>query len=243
MRQPLPHRAQSKAAPARASKSLVEEVDTWIFDLDNTLYDATSGLFDQIDQRMGAFIGRMMNVDADEARRIQKGYFMSHGTTLRGLMEDHGVDPGEFLAYVHDIDLTGIEPDFRLRDAVDRLSGRCLIFTNGDTAYAGRVLERLGLAEAMDGIFDIADAGYRPKPAPETYDIFIRQFDIAPERTAMVDDMARNLSPAARMGMRTIWLKTHLPWGAVDIDEAHIDHIIDDLGAWLSGLTAPEDRA
>lgn len=209
------------------------EADVWIFDLDNTLYPAECRLFDQIDVRMGAFISELLSVDRVEARRIQKHYFMEYGTTLRGLMDRHGVAPEEFLAYVHDIDVSGVPRNDRLAQALGQLPGRKLVYTNGSARHAGNILDQLGVSHHMEGVFDIAGADYIPKPDRRSYDRLVELFSVMPDRAVMIEDMARNLIPAAAMGMTTVWLDAGHEWGAADHDPGSIHHTIDDLTAWL----------
>ena len=214
------------------------EADVWIFDLDNTLYPAECRLFDQIDVRMGAFISELLSVDRVEARRIQKLYFMEYGTTLRGLMDRHGVAPEDFLAYVHDIDVSPVPPNARLARALARLDGRKLVYTNGSAKHAGNVLQRLGVAGHFEGVFDIAGADYVPKPDRRAYDRMVELFAVTPGRAVMIEDMARNLIPAAAMGMTTVWLDAGHEWGAADHDPDSIHHTIDDLTDWLEEQVA-----
>jgi putative hydrolase of the HAD superfamily len=212
-------------------------VDAWIFDLDNSLYPASSDLFALIDIRMGAFISQLLGCDAAEARRVQKGYFRDHGTTLAGLMKTHGTDPREFLDYVHDIDMARLAADPRLVAALDRLPGRKFVFTNGDEAYARRVLERIGLANAFDGLHDIHAMDYVPKPDPGAYRAMCDRWDIDPARAAMVEDMARNLVPAKQLGMVTVWIDNGSEQASHEADPAFIDYRIADIGAWLTDIT------
>ena len=212
------------------------DVETWIFDLDNTLYAPRFNLFDQVDERIGGFIARHLGVDRDAARVIQKAYFREHGTTLRGLMLNHGIDPGEFLSFVHDIDVTPVPPSPRLDAALSRLEGRKLIFTNGSTAHAENVMRRLGVSHHFDDIFDIVAADYLPKPDPVPYAVLVARYGIAPERSVLIEDIARNLEPAAALGMTTVWLRNDSEWGRAGSDGDYVDHVIDDLEAWLEGL-------
>ena len=218
-------------------------IDTWIFDLDNTLYPASCNLFAQIDAHMGSFIGDMLGVDADEAHRIQKGFFHAHGTTLRGLMNEHGVDPHDFLARVHDIDLSVVERDSALVDALGRLPGRKLIFTNADLPYARRVLERLGLEDSFEAIHDVHAMDYRPKPDAHAYDRLCKVHGIAPETAIFFEDMARNLPPAKAIGMTTVWIDNGSEQGPQGVADSDIDYRIDDLGAWLGGVVAELEAA
>ncbi|MEM8825350.1 MAG: pyrimidine 5'-nucleotidase [Pseudomonadota bacterium] len=210
--------------------------DFWLFDMDNTLYPADVDLFRHIDERMGAFIAAELSVDRTEARVIQKDFFHRHGTTLRGLMDEHGVEPGRFLDFVHDIDMSALAHDARVADNIARLPGRKLVFTNGDVDYAARVLKRLGLETHFDAVHDIHAMAYRPKPEAAVYDDLVTRFDIRPERAVFVEDMARNLAPAKRLGMTTVWIDNGSESGNYEADMNMIDHVITDLGDWLSDI-------
>ena len=211
-------------------------IDSWIFDLDNSLYPASADLFALIDIRMGEYIQRLLACDPEEARRVQKRHFLEHGTTLAGLMRDHGVDPHDFLDFVHDVDLARITADPALVDALDRLPGRKFVFTNADEAYARRVLDRLGLANAFDGMHDIHAMNYVPKPNPDAYAALCRRLGIAAGRALFVDDMARNLKPAKALGMTTVWLDNGSERGGEDADPGFIDFVANDIGAWLANI-------
>lgn len=209
----------------------------WIFDLDNTLYPPDARLFDQIDLRMGSYIARLLSVDRVEARRIQKAYFHSHGTTLSGLMEAHGVEPNDFLDYVHDIDLEVLEEDRSLVAALAALPGRKLVFTNGDAAYAGRVLAKLGLGDSFEAIHDIRACGYAPKPNPESYAAMCAALAVDPHSALFVEDMARNLRPAKALGMTTVWVNNGSERGAHEAAPEYIDYEIAAVTPWLEQLT------
>ena len=214
----------------------LDHINTWIFDLDNTLYHPKHRLFDQIDAKMGAFISDMFDCDLVEARRIQKGYFHAHGTTLAGLMKDHGVQPDHFLDFVHDIMLDNLEAEIGLRDALAALPGRRLIFTNADATYGMRVLEKLGIADLFDGIFDIHDAAYVPKPAEAPYAAFADRYTINPATSIFFEDMARNLIAAHKLGLTTVWVDNGSESGDRDHDPEYVDHHIDDLVPFLQGV-------
>jgi len=219
----------------------LEAVGVWVFDLDNTLYPASCDLFSLIERRMGAFIAERFGLSPEEARRRQKRFFREHGTTLRGLMVEHAVEPDEFLAYVHAIDLAALAPDPALGRALAALPGRKLVFTNASRDHAERVMARLGVAGQFEAIHDIADAGYRPKPDPATYAGFLARHGVDPARACMLDDMACNLVPAARLGMTTAWIRGDSAWGRPTADHLpHIHHVIDDLPGWLAKRAAPE---
>jgi putative hydrolase of the HAD superfamily len=212
------------------------DIDTWIFDLDNTLYPASSDLFPQISARMGEFIAARFGLDAEAARAMRTRLFRSHGTTLRGLMVDHGVDPHEFMDYVHDIDLSGLAPASGLAAVLGALPARKLVHTNGSHRHAARILDHLGLAGHVAGIFDIADAGFLPKPDPAGYRTLIARFGVEPGRAAMVEDMAVNLAPAAALGMVTVLVRSANEWATDGAEGEWIHHRTDDLAGWLAAL-------
>ena len=208
----------------------------WVFDLDNTLYSGVHGLFEQIDRRMKAYLAQYLDIDEDEAFRVQKTYFRDYGTTLRGMMLNHAMDPKPYLDFVHDIDVSAIPPAPELGRALSRLHGRKLIFTNSDMPHVERVLARLGIADHFDGVFDIFHADFVPKPEPAIYAQMVKRFGLKPERAVMVEDIARNLEPAHALGMKTVWVR---PVTECDIckegpggDYVHFE--TEDLAAWLA---------
>lgn len=208
---------------------------TWVFDLDNTLYPADCDLFSQVEQRIGAFVSKVTGLQGAEAKAYQKKLFMEHGTTLNGLMLYHGIDADDFLNFVHDIDFSPVTADPRLREALQRLPGRHVIYTNADTPYAERVLDRLGIADQFDGIFDIVAGDFLPKPDPKPYDAMLKTFGIDPKEAVMVEDMVRNLKPAHALGMETVWIDTGEIWGRKDYDASIITHEIEALSQWIDG--------
>lgn len=217
-------------------------IDCWIFDLDNTLYPPSAGLFAHIDERMGTYIMQMKGCDAAAARAIQKRYFHEHGTTLAGLMHHHGVDAEEFLTFVHDIPLDRLEPDATLCALLSALPGKRHIFTNADADYAARVLERRGIAHVFDQIVDIRATAYVPKPQHAAYHRLAQIIpDFDPRRSLFVDDMTRNLRPAHDIGMATVWLDNGSESGSRDHDPAHVDHHIGNLTEWLASVTFSAD--
>src|SRR3954468_9320470 len=217
--------------------SALRHVDSWIFDLDNSLYPASADLFALIDVRMGRFIQQLLGCGESEARAVQKGFFRDHGTTLAGLMANHGTDPREFLDYVHDIDFARLTADPRLVAALDRLPGRKFVFTNGDATYVRRVRDPLGLANAFDGLHDIHAMNYVPKPDPGAYRAMCERWAIDPARAAMVEDMARNLEPAKALGMVTVWIDNGSEQASHAADPDFIDYHIADIGEWLTDIT------
>jgi putative hydrolase of the HAD superfamily len=205
-------------------------VDTWLFDLDNTLYPAESGFMAEVTGRMTDFVQKVTGLPRDQAFRLQKDYLAEHGLTLRGLMLNHGVDPAEFHAIFHDMSLEALAQDPDLVGALSRLPGRRLVFTNADAIHAERVLARLGLAGLFEGVFHIASAGYVPKPSPEAFARMSAAHAIDPGATAFFEDSERNLQPAAALGMTTVLVGPHAPACAAPF----VHHRTDKLAAFLT---------
>ncbi|HEY1143224.1 MAG TPA: pyrimidine 5'-nucleotidase [Sphingomicrobium sp.] len=216
-------------------------VRDWIFDLDNCLYPASTGLFALIDERMSAYIQRLLDCDPIEAKRVQKEHFHTHGTTLAGLMRHHEVDPHDFLEDVHDIPLDRVERNEGLGASLDRLPGRRFVFTNGDAPYARRVLEAIGVHERFHDLHDIHASSYRPKPDPHGYELLCERFGIDPKHALLVDDMAQNLKPAKAIGMTTVWVDNGSERGNHGADETFIDHRITDVSEWLETILEGEE--
>ena len=212
----------------------------WVFDLDNTLYSATDTLFPQVDQRMKAFIMDLLGVDREEAHRVQKAYLTTYGLTMRGLMNEHDVDPQVFLDMVHDIDFESVTNDSDLDGLLERLQGQKYIFTNAPGFHAHEVLARLGISRHFDGIFDISAANYAPKPLKSAFNGMISHFELDPTQAVMVEDTSRNLKPAAQLGMATLWVDTGCQWGRIDHDVSHVHAETPCVKQWLSDfLDAP----
>ena len=219
------------------SRDAFRDVDLWIFDLDNTLYPYPPGLWAQIDGRMGGFISDLLSVDAIEARRVQKDYFLRYGLTVRGLMKHHGVAAADFLAHVHDVDLSDIAPNPALGQAIAALPGRCVIHTNSDQAHVARVLDRLAIDPGLfEAVYDIAATDYEPKPAARAYDHVAQAEGVDPRRAAMFEDSARNLLEPHRRGMRTVLLPTRCDIASAGRNEDHVHFITDDLTGFLSDI-------
>jgi putative hydrolase of the HAD superfamily len=220
-------------------------VDAWVFDLDNTLYPAETDLFAQIDVRIRAYLARVLGITEADASVVQKDYYRRFGTTLRGLMDLNEVDPDDFLAYVHDIDHSVVTADPRLGAALGRLPGAKFVFTNGSTRHAEKTLDALGIADRFDGIFDIVAADLIPKPRPESYATFFAATGAKASRSAMFEDLARNLAVPHALGMRTVLIVPKT--GARDFrdafdeggtEAAHVDYVADDLAGFLDTVAS-----
>jgi putative hydrolase of the HAD superfamily len=220
-----------------------DHVDTWVFDLDNTLYPHHVNLWQQVDARISEFVSRWLNVTAEEARATQKDYYRRFGTTMRGMMTLHGVHADDYLAYVHQIDHSPLEPNPRMGAAIAKLPGRKLILTNGSADHADKVLERLGLSGHFDAVFDIVAAKLEPKPVPQTYRRFLDLYAVDPAKSAMFEDLARNLVVPHELGMTTVLV---VPDGSKEVvredwelegrEADHVDHVTDDLTGFLQNV-------
>ena len=222
-------------------------VETWVFDLDNTLYPHHLNLWQQVDVRIRDYVANFLKITHDEAFRLQKDYYKRYGTTMRGLMEEHGLKPDEFLEIVHQIDHSPLTPNPELGAAIAKLAGRKLILTNGTREHADAVLQRLQIGHHFDDVFDIKAAELEPKPLPRVYERFLARHDVDPNKAAIFEDLARNLEVPYALGMTTVLV---VPEGSREVfreqwelegrEEAHVDHVTDDLVGFLRGL-APRD--
>ena len=235
--------ASRRACPDPAAFADIRE---WVFDLDNTLYPRHTDLFSQIDVRMTEYVRELLQLPREEARALQKSYYREHGTTLAGLMANHGVDANDFLEKVHDIDYSWVDPDPALGERIRALPGRKFIFTNGDTGHAERTARALGVLDHFDDIFDIVAADLVPKPAAETYDKFVGLHRIDTARAAMFEDLPRNLSVPKALGMRTVLIVPNnlegaafADWEDEGRDDPAIDHVTDALAAFLGAILGP----
>jgi len=217
-------------------------VTTWVFDLDNTLYPAGSDVWPKIDARMTAYMMNLLGIDGISARALQKYYYHKCGTTLRGLIDDYGIDPRAFLSFVHDIDRSNLRPNEALAQAIHGLKGRRLILTNGTADHAWQTARHIGIADAFDAVFDIVDADLIPKPHEGAYERFFDAHDIDPHCCAMFEDIAHNLAVPHARGMITTLV---IPKSAQnDQREAweqiaygpHIDFVTDDLTGFLRAI-------
>jgi putative hydrolase of the HAD superfamily len=217
--------------------SSFRQIDTWVFDLDNTLYPASCRLFDQMHVKMGEYVMRRFGVEYPEAKRIQKQLYLKHGTTLRGLMVEHGEAPEDFLHHVHDIDYSAVPESPELAAALDRLPGRKLVFTAGTAGHAARAMARLGVVAQFDGIYDIVAADHIPKPAREPYDKFLLEHDVEPGRAAFFEDIARNLEVPHAMGMTTVLVTSDQSYDDEMGQMNHVHHRTPDLTEFLKTLS------
>lgn len=225
-----------------ADHPALEHVETWVFDLDHTLYPSTYGVFDQVDALIRQYIRETMQLDESAADDLRKRYWQRYGTTMNGLMAEHGVDPDAFMDFVHAIDYSVIPPSPDLDRALARLEGPKYIFTNASTGHAEAVLDRIGIAHHFEAIFDIRAASYNPKPHDQFYDTFLDSHGVAPERSVLLEDMAKNLKPAHERGMTTVLVHSHSEFAMDGHDAEHVHHRTDDVTEWLTGVVKARDR-
>lgn len=230
-------------ATAPALNPALSHVTDWVFDLDNTLYPRTCNLFAQIDRLITQYVMNVTGLERDAAHKVQKDYYRDYGTTLNGLMKTHAVDPEHYLGFVHAIDYSTVVPHPELIAAIRRLPGRKFIFTNADTGHARQVLARLGGEDAFDGMFDIRDAGFQPKPERAAYETCFARFGIDPARAAMFDDLEKNLKVPHDMGLRTVQVVPAPDFAHAQVEAweltrdgalAHVHHVTGDLVDFLS---------
>ncbi|HUD86293.1 MAG TPA: pyrimidine 5'-nucleotidase [Xanthobacteraceae bacterium] len=233
--------------PALTQRSVrgFTKVETWVFDLDNTLYPHHLNLWQQVDVRIRDYIVDFLKITHDEAFRLQKDYYRRYGTTMRGLMEEHGLQPDQFLEMVHQIDHSPLTPNPALGAAIAKLPGRKFILTNGTREHADAVMARLEIGHHFDGVFDIKAAALEPKPRPAVYDRFLARHDVEPGKAAIFEDLARNLEVPHALGMTTVLVVPEgagvvlrEEWELAGRDAPHVDHVTDDLAGFLRGIVA-----
>ena len=205
----------------------------WFFDLDNTLYCANSGIFDQIHIKMGEFISSNLNVSLKKAKILQKKYFIENGTTLHGLMLNHNVEPGKFLDYVHDIDFSIVKPDNELNDLIKKKPEKKIIFTNANISYVEKILKNLNLENIFDDIYDIERMNYLPKPNLKTYKKLISTYQVDANKAILFDDIPQNLLPAAKLGLKTVHVYNKKLDKELNGRSKKIDYMTNNLKDWL----------
>ena len=211
----------------------LKKIKFWLFDLDNTLYSGATKVFDQVDKRMSEFISSKLEISKEEARKIQKNYFVEYNTTLNGMIKNHKINANEFLEYVHDINLDFLKKDEQLDEQISKIKGKKIIFTNGSKAHANNVTRKLGIERHFDDIFDIVSADFIPKPSLITYKKIIEKYKIEPQYSIFIEDIARNLKPAHELGMKTVWIINDEPWAAEFSNSSFINYRTDKLSKFL----------
>jgi len=238
----------SPAATPPLTAASFAHVDHWIFDLDNTLYSHEAKVWPQVDERITLFLSELFGLDGMSSRALQKYYYQHYGTTLKGLMQEHGIDPADFLDFAHQIDLTLLDPNPDLGAAIEALPGRKLILTNGSRGHAENVAGKLGILHHFEDIFDIVQAGFTPKPERATYENFLAKHAVDPGRAAMFEDIEKNLVVPSALGMKTVLIVPKTPdpfreaWEQVAVEAGHVHHVTADLTGFLKPLGRPDER-
>ena len=219
-----------------------QSIKYWIFDLDNTLYSGETKVFEQVDKKMSKYISYKLNINIDEAKKIQKNYFHKYNTTLNGMIKNHKINPEEFLESVHDINIDFLQKDLELAKEMEKLEGKKIIFTNGSRKHAINVTKRIGIEQYFDDIFDIVDSDFIPKPAIEPYKKLVEKHKIDPNLCALVEDIARNLKPAYEMGMKTIWIENDEPWAKEFSDSNFINYKTNNLSEFIKKINLVKNK-
>ena len=213
-----------------------KNLKNFIFDCDGVLYSDLEAVFGQVSERMTQYISKKLDLDLVKAKELQTNYFHKYNTSLNGLMIHHEVDPKEFLKYVHDIDLSCLNKNDDLRNELINLNLKKYVFTNGSREHAENIIRHLGIEDLFDDIFDIVDAEYFPKPDPKNYDLMLKKFHINPKETLYIEDIAKNLSIAKKLGTTTVWLINEEQWGKKDSDKEFIDYKIKNVSLFLKEI-------
>ena len=214
----------------------LKNIKNILFDLDGVLYQDLEAVFGQVSRRMTEYISYNLGLDLKKAKELQTNYFHKYNTSLNGLMIHHNIKPEEFLKYVHDIDLSFMKKDIVLRSELENLNLKKFIFTNGSKDHANNITAHLGINDLFDGLFDIVDAQYSPKPTAKAFDLMINKFKIDPKETLYIEDIAKNLSIGKERGTITVWLINDEYWGKKESDKEFIDYKIKNLSLFLKEI-------
>ena len=214
----------------------LKNIKNILFDCDGVLYSDLEGVFGQVSKKMTQYISNKLNIDLKKAKELQTNYFHKYNTSLNGLMIHHDIVPEEFLKYVHDIDLSFMKNDLVLREELENLKVKKFIFTNGSKEHANNITSHLGINDLFDGLFDIVDAEYSPKPTAKAFDLMIEKFKINPKETLYIEDIAKNLSIGKERGTTTVWLINDEYWGKKESDKEYIDYKIENLSLFLKEI-------
>ena len=213
-----------------------KKIKNFIFDCDGVLYNDLEKVFGQVSKKMTEYIAKKLNLDLKKAKELQTNYFHKYNTSLNGLMIHHKINPDEFLKYVHDINLDFLEKDLVLRKELLKLEAKKIVFTNGSNDHVANITKHLGIDDLFDGVFDIVDCNFIPKPAIESYEKLSKKFNINPNETLFIEDIAKNLEPAKKLGMKTVWLINNEYWGKRDSNKDFIDLKIKNLSSFLKEI-------
>ncbi len=207
-----------------------------VFDLDGVLYQDLEAVFGQVSKKMTEYISNKLGLNLKRAKELQTNYFHKYNTSLNGLMIHHKINPDEFLKNVHDIDLSFMKKDIVLRKELEKLNLKKFIFTNGSKEHAINITTHLGINDLFDGLFDIIDAEFSPKPTAKAFDLMVKKFKIDPHETLYIEDIAKNLSIGKERGAITVWLINDEYWGKKESDKEFIDYKIENLSLFLKEI-------
>ena len=207
-----------------------------LFDCDGVLYQDLEAVFGQVSKKMTEYISKKLNIDLIKAKELQTNYFHKYNTSLNGLMIHHDIPPREFLDYVHDIDLSFLEKDKTLRYELENINLNKYVFTNGSKEHVKNITTHLGINDQFDGVFDIVDAEYHPKPEAKAFDLMVQKFKIDPNETLYIEDIAKNLSIGKERGTITAWLINDEYWGKKESEKDYIDYKIENLSLFLKEI-------
>ena len=213
-----------------------DHIENILFDCDGVLYHQLDLVFGQVSKRMTKYISKKLNIDMKKAKELQTNYFHKYNTSLNGLMIHHDIPPREFLDYVHDIDLSFLDEDKVLRNELENMKLKKFVFTNGSKEHVKNIITTLGINDQFDGVFDIVDAEYHPKPEARAFDLMVEKFKIDPKKTLYIEDIAKNLSIGKERGATTVWLINDEYWGKKESDKDYIDYKIENLSLFLKEI-------
>ena len=214
----------------------LKNIKNILFDCDGVLYSDLKGVFGQVSKKMTQYISNKLNIDLKKAKELQTNYFHKYNTSLNGLMIHHDIPPREFLDYVHDINLDFLEKDTALRNELENIHLNKFVFTNGSKEHVKNITTHLGIEDQFDGVFDIVDAEYSPKPEAKAFDLMVKKFQIDPSETLYIEDIAKNLSIGKERGAKTVWLINDEYWGKKESDKEYIDYKIENLSLFLKEI-------
>jgi len=214
----------------------MKNIKNILFDCDGVLYQDLEAVFGQVSKKMTEYISNKLNISLIKAKELQTNYFHKYNTSLNGLMIHHDIPPKEFLKYVHDIDLSFMKKDLTLREELKKLNTKKFVFTNGSKEHVKNITQHLGIDDLFDGIFDIVDAEFHPKPEAKAFDLMVKKFNINPNETVYIEDIAKNLSIAKKRGSTTVWLINDEYWGKKESEKNFIDYKIENLSLFLKEI-------
>ena len=221
------------------AKDFNENYDHWIFDLDNTIYDFNLGLFRRVSSRMTEYIKGFFNLNEVDALTLQKSMYKKYGLTLRGLMIEKKINPEPFLEFVHDVDFSELNEDITLKTLLSKIKGKKSIYTNATSKHAKNILESMGISQEFEIIFDIKDANYIAKPDVNSYHMMKKKLGLNDKnisKSIFFEDTAKNLKPASKLGMSTVWIENDFNREDADNLREYINFTGSDIKSILNNM-------